>query len=349
MGNINFFSVFIFLGVFQGIFLVIFLFFDKRGENSLTKKMFAGFLMVLTLLVLRSFLLYSGIKTPNHMIFFSSLDYLMGPLYYLFLLSWIKGQLPRLYFFHFVPFVICLLNIILVPQRDPFFIIHYHVMLTLTHISIYVILIFIRNYIYFKKSRLIIQNKATMGNRSFLLLQKFFGIFAMLCFISRLILSENIGDIAIISYMTALFYILTIIMLKKPNLLQSEIKTKKYEKSPLSTALKDSILKKIKIALEDKPYLKSSFSLGDLAKIVGSSTHYVSQVINECMNLTFSQLIAKYRIEEAQRLLLVSDKNEQTILIISESVGYISKSAFNTAFKKITGLSPSQFKIKKSV
>jgi AraC-like DNA-binding protein len=54
-------------------------------------------------------------------------------------------------------------------------------------------------------------------------------------------------------------------------------------------------------------------------------------------------MIAGYRIEEAKKLVL-SENHDITIEELAEKVGYNSKSAFNKAFKKHTGQTPSQFK-----
>ncbi|MDL5049165.1 helix-turn-helix domain-containing protein [Oscillatoria amoena NRMC-F 0135] len=52
--------------------------------------------------------------------------------------------------------------------------------------------------------------------------------------------------------------------------------------------------------------------------------------------------MAFYRVEEAKRLL----KEQMNIKVeeIAGQVGYNSKSSFNTAFKKITGITPSEFR-----
>ncbi len=67
-------------------------------------------------------------------------------------------------------------------------------------------------------------------------------------------------------------------------------------------------------------------------------------MINEKAGKTFFDLIAYYRIEEAKKMLLAGELNE-TIESIGYTVGYNSKSAFNSAFKKLTGSTPSEFKM----
>jgi YesN/AraC family two-component response regulator len=84
--------------------------------------------------------------------------------------------------------------------------------------------------------------------------------------------------------------------------------------------------------------------LSELAKKIGESPHHVSQVINEKLNKSFFELIASYRVEEAKRILSGDRKNKFTVEEVSEMVGYNSKTAFNNAFKKITGKTPSEFR-----
>ena len=93
----------------------------------------------------------------------------------------------------------------------------------------------------------------------------------------------------------------------------------------------------------EKYYLNSSPTLPDLAKKIGISPNYASQVINEKLKLSFTELLSKYRIEEAKKMLEDPYSNE-TIEGIAYSVGYSSKSTFHTAFKKITGQTPAEYK-----
>ena len=56
------------------------------------------------------------------------------------------------------------------------------------------------------------------------------------------------------------------------------------------------------------------------------------------------ELLASYRIKEAQRILASENGKKLTIEEVAEQVGYNSKSAFNAAFKKITKHTPSAFR-----
>ena len=62
------------------------------------------------------------------------------------------------------------------------------------------------------------------------------------------------------------------------------------------------------------------------------------------LNQSFFELVASYRVEEAKTILKTDLGEKLTIEEIAERVGYNSKSAFNTAFKKITSQTPSVFR-----
>ena len=53
-----------------------------------------------------------------------------------------------------------------------------------------------------------------------------------------------------------------------------------------------------------------------------------------------------HRIEEAKKRLKDPKENQYVVLKIAYDVGFNSKSTFNTAFKKFTGMSPSEFREK---
>jgi len=81
-----------------------------------------------------------------------------------------------------------------------------------------------------------------------------------------------------------------------------------------------------------------------LAKTLAVSPHHLSQTINEQLNQNFIDFINAYRIEEAKRLLTDLAKKHYSILAVSEEVGFNSKSAFNTAFKRHASMTPSEFR-----
>ena len=119
----------------------------------------------------------------------------------------------------------------------------------------------------------------------------------------------------------------------------------KYEKTSLVDEVKETYKNKLLLYMEtQKPYLESSLCLNDLAEKVAIPPHHISQVLNACLNQNFFDFINSYRIKESRRLLSEQGPDKKTILEILYQTGFNSKSVFNTAFKKHTGMTPTQFR-----
>ncbi len=93
----------------------------------------------------------------------------------------------------------------------------------------------------------------------------------------------------------------------------------------------------------EKNWLKPDLNMNDVARQLNTNTAYLSKVINEHLDTNFTAYINEFRVKEARRML--ADKNCAHLSIegISKMVGFNSKSAFNVAFRKFTGLTPSMF------
>jgi len=74
------------------------------------------------------------------------------------------------------------------------------------------------------------------------------------------------------------------------------------------------------------------------------SKHQLSQVINEQTGMNFFEYVNQHRIGEARQLLSATSKKELNIIDIAYEVGFNNKVSFNTAFKKITGKTPTSFR-----
>jgi len=116
-----------------------------------------------------------------------------------------------------------------------------------------------------------------------------------------------------------------------------------YAKSPLGAAVRQRIRRKLEARLgEDAIYKRSDLTLRVLSEALKENPHYVSQVISQELNTSFYELINRYRIEQAKRLLRESP--EESVLAIAMNVGFNSKSAFHAAFRRCTGATPSDFR-----
>lgn len=122
----------------------------------------------------------------------------------------------------------------------------------------------------------------------------------------------------------------------------------KYASSSLSDSESKASLTKLENYMStNKPFLESSLNLIDLANILDITPRHLSQIINTKKKQNFLDYVNSKRIEEAMKLLEFSKDEKQTIQEVMYSVGFNSKSAFHYAFKKKTGLTPTEFKRRK--
>ncbi len=117
----------------------------------------------------------------------------------------------------------------------------------------------------------------------------------------------------------------------------------KYEKSGLTMEEALRIKEKVEIVLKrDKLYRNSTLGLNDLSYHIEEDRYKVSQVLNEYLQKNFYGLLNHYRIEEAKELLLIQPP--LNVKAIMYEVGFNNKTSFYSAFKKETGLRPSDYR-----
>lgn len=127
--------------------------------------------------------------------------------------------------------------------------------------------------------------------------------------------------------------------------LKPDAATMKYQTSPVSQSELAGISQRITNALAaDKLYLRHDLNLRDLASAIDVKPYLASQAINQQLHATFYDLINRYRIDEAKTLLV--QQPGARVFDIAVDVGYSTKSAFNAAFKKLTGNSPTDYRSK---
>jgi AraC-like DNA-binding protein len=92
----------------------------------------------------------------------------------------------------------------------------------------------------------------------------------------------------------------------------------------------------------DRPYLNENLNLADLATRLKVSRAHLSQVVNAGLGSNFSDFLSRYRVEEAERLFADPDLQHLTIEAIGYEVGFRSRSAFHSAFKRARGETPAR-------
>lgn len=166
--------------------------------------------------------------------------------------------------------------------------------------------------------------------------------FSFLGFLLRSIILLEVSVLMLNVFLIGLYFI----RLRVPEFfgeLEKIVRKGKYEKS----RLKEYDLKNIKTELDqlihtDKIYCDEDISLQSLATELGLSQHQLSEFFNDHLKKNFVSYINGFRIRDAKKLL--REERETTVLAIAYQVGFNSKSAFNSAFQKEVGCSPSVYR-----
>ncbi len=95
---------------------------------------------------------------------------------------------------------------------------------------------------------------------------------------------------------------------------------------------------------QEKPYLDPALSVYTLAEKLEIPRHHLTQVINECFQKNFYAFVNDYRVEEVQRMILDPKFSHFNLSALGLEAGFKSKTAFNNNFKKVTGLTPSEWR-----
>jgi len=378
--RLDFIALILILGLFLGFFISFFLI-KKSWKRNLPNLFMGVFIFSLSLTMLEGWFNYTGyiFKILWLTNFAEPLNFILAPLIYMFVISQFETIKQKANWFHFLPFVLWLgycvfffiqsdatkynsnlevmqldlprIKVIELVAEDPLGIRNYVNLLTGLSFIIYNALTLNLLII---KARSLEQTLWNTTNKTLIALRnaQYHFLIVILIFIGvKLFFGNNdVGDYFIYLYVSFML-LMTIVQIMNSSTYFNDVSTflegpvLKYKKSSLAIEDKAIILNAIINQMTEESYYKSSTaSLSGLAKSINESSHHVSQVINEKLNQSFFELLASYRVEEAKVILKTELGKKFTIEEVAEQVGYNSKSAFNTAFKKITSQTPSTFR-----
>ncbi|RRQ48647.1 helix-turn-helix domain-containing protein [Maribacter algicola] len=135
-------------------------------------------------------------------------------------------------------------------------------------------------------------------------------------------------------------YLLTIIAsLCAQKIKELQLKSRK----PFKRA--NQYFKKLEALMHSKKIYRNPYlSLTTTADILGISPCYLSSMVNSILNKSFIDFVNEYRICDVKRNLNAQTFEHYTIVSVGLEAGFNSKSAFYSAFKKHTGLTPLEYK-----
>jgi AraC-like DNA-binding protein len=180
-----------------------------------------------------------------------------------------------------------------------------------------------------------------------------FGLLTLVSLIHNFIaLADNVYVFitTLVLLLIFLFYFVNRVILKalrQPEIFAgiSKNETSKYQGSSLMPGQIEEYKKQLlDLIHSEKSFLNPQLSLSDLSEHLSISSKHLSQVINQSFNKNFFDFINSFRIKEFQHILKESGDHKMTVLEAMYQAGFNSKSSFNTAFKKDTGQTPTEYR-----
>ncbi|WP_395046771.1 helix-turn-helix domain-containing protein [Flavobacterium sp.] len=376
MDKSNFLNTITLITVFVMLLLAFFLL-TVNTKNKLSNRFFASFL-ILTAFDLSSFFIDKYFE-PNLIfeIFRMTASLLIMPIFYLYVKAVCHSdfRLKPKHLALIIPFAIA--NLVFIPRFylatniDSIYIYeHFKQMLEIRFFYIlaelqyafYIILVFI---ILKKYKEIYLENYTNANNSSYKWLFQmtvFFLIAHCIVFFKSIVrytdynifLNSSNVIIGAIALIISCWFVLK--ALNNPGLfkgvdsnmlLVNEVVIS-TEKESFETPKLEEIVSQIelvkKYVLENESYLEPSLTIQELSQQVNIPVRDLSVLINHHMNQHFFDFINEYRIQKAMQILKNSSKSKLTILEILYEVGFNSKSSFNTAFKKYTNKTPTEFR-----
>lgn len=121
--------------------------------------------------------------------------------------------------------------------------------------------------------------------------------------------------------------------------------SEKYARSTLEQARAAEIAKRAQVIMgRERLFLDPELRLETLARRLGESRYHVSQSLNQQLGKTYYEFVNEYRIRELKDRMNDPETAGLPILQLALEAGFGTKATFNTAFKKATGLTPSQYR-----
>lgn len=158
-------------------------------------------------------------------------------------------------------------------------------------------------------------------------------------FFLQLFAYDKLFYLSIVTISIIIYYGLSLWAFSQQKLFVGQKQKKEVEKEDY-----EYIYAQILQLMREEIYLDASLNLSLMAKRLNKQPYLISRVINDQFGKTFPELLLTYRIKKAQELLLSSLNQTYTVEGIAYESGFSTLSAFYSAFKKETGMTPTQFR-----
>jgi AraC-like DNA-binding protein len=119
---------------------------------------------------------------------------------------------------------------------------------------------------------------------------------------------------------------------------------RKYARSGLSPGVARQIHSCLNTHMAaERSFTLSNLTLTELATKLNVHPNHLSQAINDVEGKSFYDYINTLRVEEFKKIIVNGDLEKFTLLSLAMDCGFNSKSTFNKYFRKVTGITPSEY------
>lgn len=327
------------LGIFHGLFLATLLW-STKSKTNISNRILGILVLVLSLRVGKSVLLAFTGKLPILSIYLGlCLMLFVGPLFLLYTKALVQ-QAQRMLFRDLMHFVAGLVFILLaIPMQHFGFTNIPDVIAGLLFLLIYVHFL---GYVLYVKLR-IIRHLDSSSQTTAWLNTLFWGLVVIWFEYVMNLLEEQIPYIlGPIVYSVTVYYI-TFLAFKYKYL--TAVNAVKYKTTGLKEAEATTLFLAIdRLVQEEQLFLDPNLTLPGLSKRLKVSSQNLSMAINSRSGTNFKEYINTYRVNHATQILSDPGHRAFNISSIAYDSGFNSLSSFNTAFKKVTGTTPSAYK-----
>lgn len=366
------------IGVFEGLFLALLLFTKKK--RTFSDSILASFFLIFALNIFLSFMeaynRRNGFPYPAFILTSAPLLLLHGPILWLYTKS-LTDQYFRfkpIYLINLLPFIAIIVQhsffIYSLPTPQKIEFIQNEAFKHTFSYPFFIVLIFLSPVFYFLLGiRLINEYKLKIEGyfsqvkgidlnwlililKSWLILSILINSFFVLDLFIHI---APFGLMQFLGFIIASVYVVFIgfyglrqenLFLKKSidlNLERLITNTTEYHSKPLKDEEKDFIQQLLKHMEEKKTYLQPEITIKMLSEELNVSSEYLSETINNTLNKNFFDFINYYRVEEFKNQCKNEKNKHLSILGLASECGFNSKATFNRVFKKVTGLTPSEY------